>query len=116
MSDGDHVPTPDKQVGFPERDTPLHHLGRAGDYEERIAILLELRPLVGFESILDGKLVQPELGLELPKELKAWLVQPDPHHMSRPAGPLARLCKRDVGDTPATQIRRRRDDAVIKNR
>jgi hypothetical protein len=70
---------------------PVDHLRRAGYHKERLTILLELRALVSFEGILDGKLMQAELGLELSQESEARLVEADPHHVSRALGPLTSI-------------------------
>ena len=91
MADRDHVAAPDEQVGLAEGDAPVQHLGGAGDDEQRLAVLFELGPLVGLERILDGKLVQAELRLDLPQEIEAGLVQADPDHMPGLARPLAGL-------------------------
>jgi hypothetical protein len=83
-------------VGLAEGDAPVDHLGRSGDHEERLAILLELGPLVGLEGVLDGKLMQAELRLELAQEGEAGLVQADPDHVPGLARPLRsrRICPR----------------------
>ena len=59
MADGDHVAAPNEQVGLAEGDAPVHHLSRAGDDEQRLAILFELGPLMGLEGILDGESCRP---------------------------------------------------------
>jgi hypothetical protein len=44
--------------------------------------------------------MQPELRLELTKEGEAALVQADPDHVTRSAGPLPSFVSRDVGHSP----------------
>jgi len=49
--------------------------------------LLDLRSLVGVVRVLDGEIVQLELLLHAGQERDIRFVQPDPHHMARPAAP-----------------------------
>ena len=111
MADGDHVAAPDEQVRLAEGDAPVEHLGRSRDDEQRLAVLLELGPLMGLEGVLDGEVVQAELRLELPQEVEARLVQADPDHMAGLARPFAGLLDRDLGHAPAADIDGRGDDA-----
>ena len=104
MADGDHVAAPDEQVRLAEGDAPVHHLGRPGDDEQRVAILLELRPLVRLEGVLDGKLMQAELYLDLPQRSRLGLVQADPDHMPWLVRPFSGLLDGNVGHAPAVRI------------
>jgi hypothetical protein len=78
---------------------PIDHLSRSGDNEQSLAVLFELRALVCLEGILDGQLVEAKLSLELPEQIEAWLMQPDPDHMTGAARPLTRVLDRDLGHT-----------------
>ena len=104
MADGDHVAAPDEQVGLAEGNAPVHHLGGAGDDEQRLAVLLELGPLMGLEGILDGEFMQAELPLDLPQKIQAGLVQADPDHVPGLARPVSRLLDGNVGHAPAFRI------------
>ena len=53
----------DEQMGFAERDAVAVELSRARHDEQRVAILFDLRPLVGVVRILNGEIVQLELPL-----------------------------------------------------
>ena len=105
MPDRDHVAAPDEQVRLAKGDAPVDHLGGPGDHEESFAILLELGPLVRLQGILDGKLMQAELRLELAQEVEAGLMQADPDHVAGPAGPFAGVLDADVGDPAPAQVR-----------
>ena len=111
MADGDHVAVPDEQVRLAEGDAPVQHLGRAGDDEQRLAVLLDLGPLVRLERILDGEVMQAELRLDLPQEIEAGLVQADPDHVPGLARPLAGLLDGHLGHASATRIGGRGDHA-----
>ena len=63
MANRDDVAAADEEMGLAEGDPALDHLGRPGDHEERLAVLLELRPLMRLAGILDREVVQVELPL-----------------------------------------------------
>ena len=98
-------------MGLAEGDAPVQHLGRPRDDEQRLAILLELGPLVGLERVLDGEVMQAELRLEPPQEVEAGLVQADPDHVPGLARPLADVLDRNLGHPSASRIGGRGDHA-----
>ena len=71
MSHGNHVAWPDKDVRLPELDMLrlAGQMRRAQDYEETILILLQFRPLVSGERILDSQVVQAKFFLNLAQQL-----------------------------------------------
>ena len=90
----DHVAESDEEVRFAERDPVLDHLRGARDHEQRLAVLLQLGPLVGVAGILDGELVQAEKPLQAAEERVGRFEQPDPDHMARASEPLRRRLDR----------------------
>ena len=111
MPDADDVAGADEQMRLAEGDATFDQLGRAGNDEQRVAILLELRPLVRMLGILDRQVMQIELRLDAKQQLAVGLEQPDPDDMALLLGPVAGLLDRNVGDTPAGRIDAGRDDA-----
>jgi hypothetical protein len=65
---------------LPEGDAALLPVGlsRAERDEKRVAEALQLGPLVRQVGVLDGEVVQPELGLYLLEQGFGRLVEPDP--------------------------------------
>jgi hypothetical protein len=63
-------------MGFAEIDSPLLaiHLRGAQHNEERLAVPLDLWPLVGAMSVLDRKIVQAKLLLDLSQQVLLRLV------------------------------------------
>ena len=101
MPDGEDVARADEDVRLAERDAPItvvRELRRPQHDEERIAVLLELRPLVGTERVLDREVVQAERLLEASQELFVGLLDADPHELIRLAEDVADLGDRDVPD------------------
>src|SRR4051794_1831227 len=98
-------------------DVALYYPGRARHDEERVVVLLELRPLMGVAGVLDRELVQAELRLHAGQKLVARLEEPDPHHMARAARPVARLLDRDVRNPSPTGVSAGCNDAraVVKH-
>jgi hypothetical protein len=80
--------------------------------EQRVAILLDLRPLMGVVGILDRKIVQLELPLHALSTRHIRLVQADPDHVVGLAAPARGVIDRDVGDTPAFDVDAGCDHAV----
>ena len=66
---------------------------------------------MGFEGVLDGELMEAELGLELPQESKAGLVQSNPDHMPRLARPFPHIRDGNLCHALAARIDRRGDHA-----
>ena len=69
--------------------------GRLDDEEERVAVDLELRPLVRADGVLDGQLVQVELASNRVELLCGRLDEPDPGEAAGGGGLRA-----DAGDLP----------------
>ena len=63
VADGDDEVGADEDVDLAELDLldVVEVARRAQDHEERVAVALELGPLVGDDGVLDGQLVQAEL-------------------------------------------------------
>jgi hypothetical protein len=78
----DDISAADEQMGLAERDAALDPLRGAGHYEQRVAILLDLRMLVRLAGILDGEIVQAKLRLHARQQLGAGLEQADPDDMA----------------------------------
>ena len=116
MTHRHHIATAQEEVGLAKGEAPVDHLRRAGDHEERLTVLLELRPLMCFEGILDGKLMQAELGLELSQENEARLVEADPDHVSWAPGPLPGIFHGDLGHTATAEIGCCGDNAWVRRR
>ena len=88
MRDADEIAFADEEVRLAEGDAAVDQLRGAGDDEERIAILLELRALVRVLGVLDGKLVQVELPLDPLEQLAAGLEKADPDDVPVLARPI----------------------------
>lgn len=69
MADADDIAVADKDMRFAKRDALVDQLGRAGDDEERVAILLELRTLMGVRRVLDRERMQVELLLHAMEQI-----------------------------------------------
>ena len=102
----DDVVWPDEDVGLAEVDGAVQTAGGAQHDEDPGAVVLELRPLVGDQRILDGQVVQPELLLDLAEQRGVGLVQADPDEA---VGVLdhdvADLIDRDVRQLAAVRVR-----------
>jgi hypothetical protein len=109
----DDVAAADEEMRLAEGDAAVDHLRRAGDDEQAVAVLLDLRPLMGVARILDGEVVQAELALNPPQELVGRLVQADPHDVAGLFGPRAGILDRNVDDAAAADIDAGRDDAGL---
>src|SRR6185369_8240312 len=110
VADRDHVASPHEEVGLPERDPALLAVGLGGAQgdEERVAVALELGPLVGQVGILDGEIVQAELGLDLPQQRLVRLVESDPYEAVVEGEDVADVLDLDVGDQRAARVGRAR--------
>ena len=82
-------------------------LDRVQDGEQRIAVLLDLRPLVAVARVVDGELVQAELLRHLVELVHRRLEQRDPDEAVGPAHVLADVLDRNVGELAARSGRRR---------
>ena len=113
------APRPDslrrRTDGFRRTRCCRRQLRRARHDEQRVAILLDFRPLVGMVGVLDGEIVQVELPLHAAQQRHIRLVQSDPDHVSRPAAPVRGFIDRDIGNTPAVDVDAGRDDPIGAN-
>jgi hypothetical protein len=87
MTDGNKISFPDEQMGLAKCDAVANELSGARHDEQPVAILFDLRSLVGVIRVLDGEIVQLELPLHNGQESDIGFVQSNPHHMARPAAP-----------------------------
>ena len=73
---------PDEDVQLAELDLldVVEVAGRPQDHEQRVAVALELRALVGVDRVLDGEFVQVELRGERLQFERVGPVEPDPGH------------------------------------
>jgi hypothetical protein len=65
MADRHDESWPDKQMRFAKPYFVIDELRRLNHDENRVCVGLELRALMGVQRILDGKVVQGELFLDL---------------------------------------------------
>ena len=84
VADRHQVVVPDEDVRLAElqlaRRVALH---RTQHDEQRLLVLLELRPLMRAVRVLDREVMQPERPLHLLQQLLARLVEPEPHELVR---------------------------------
>lgn len=113
MADADDIAVADKDMRFAKRDALVDQLGRAGNDEERVAILFELRALMGVRRVLDRERMQVELLLHAMEEVGIGLEQSDPDDMTVLAGPCARLLDGYIGDAHAMRIDAGGDNAGL---
>src|SRR5215217_540579 len=85
-----------------EGDAVAVELRGARHDEQRVAILLDLRPLMGVVGILDRKVMQLALPLHAAEHRHVRLAQADPDHGIGLAAPARGLIDGDVADTPAS--------------
>lgn len=69
----------------------VHVAGGPEHHEERLAVALDLGPLVGFDGVLDGERVQPELTSDRVELFLARLLEADPGHSASFAAGLVGL-------------------------
>src|SRR4029450_4929976 len=87
------------------------HLRGAESHEERVPVALQLGPLMGEQGVLDGQLVETELALHGLEELRARLVEAEPHEAVRLPEGLAEGLDPDVADALALRVGHAVDDA-----
>ena len=85
MADGEHEVRADEDVHLAELDLldVVEVAGGAQHDEQRVAVALQLRPLVGDDRVLDGELVQAELLGDGQQLRLGRPVQADPGHRAR---------------------------------
>src|SRR5262249_55105345 len=93
-----HVPRSDEDMGLAELDPFAIELRRAEHDEQRLAILFELRALMGAQGVLDCEVVETELSLNLPKQLLGGLMKTDPDKLPFVLQHLADGVDLDVAD------------------
>src|SRR5579864_1868219 len=103
MTHRQHVARADEQVDLADLELlapvlELDHFGRVQHGEQRIAVFLDLRSLMPFARILDGKLVQAELLRHLVELLSRRLEQRDPDEVIRPMHVFADVLDGNIGD------------------
>jgi hypothetical protein len=109
VADRDDETLARENVGLAERDMIALKLGGAQDQEQRVAVELELGPLVGVQRILDRERVQAELRLDLPQLRLIGLVKADPDEVAGSLRPAPPFPDRDVHDALAAAVGSRRD-------
>ena len=113
MADADDIALAEEEVGLAEGHPAVDQLRGAGDDEEGVAVLLELRPLVGVLGVVDREVVQLELALDPGQQLAGRLEQADPDHVAVLAPPVGGLLDGDVGDAVAGEVDAGGDDAGL---
>ena len=116
MPHADDEAAADEEVGLAEGDAAVDQLRGARDDEQRVAVLLELRPGVRVLGVLDREVVQPELALHPEQQLAARLEQADPDDVAVLAGPAGGALDRDVADPAPVEVDARGDDARARAR
>ena len=106
MADRHHAPGPTNTCVSPRYDRTLLGIPPHGAQhdEEAVAVLLELRPLVGLMRVLDRQLVQAELALDRRHLVVRGIDQADPDEVTFPLRPLADLVERHVGHLAAGSV------------
>jgi hypothetical protein len=97
--------------GLAECDAAAVELCGACYDEQRVAILLDLRTLMGVVGVLDREIVQLELLLHAAEHRHVGLVQADPDHMVGLAAPARGFVDGDVGHPSSLDLDTGRDYA-----
>ncbi len=113
VAHGHDVAAADEDVRLAESDAAVEKLRGARDDEDAVAVELDLRMVVRLAGVLDGEVVQAELGLDAIEELVGRLMQPDPDHVARLRGPLVRFLDADVAHPAAAAIDACRHEAGL---
>ncbi len=117
VPDGQHEVRADEDVDLAELDLldVIEVTRGAQDDEQRVAVALQLRTLVGDDRVLDRDLVQPELLADRQELRLCRPEQPDPGHRAL----LPAQTRSDLGhrcralDPSAVPVDRRVDDALL---
>ena len=115
MAHRHHIAAADEDVGFPEVDAAFDELRGARHDKKSVAILLDLGALMRLAGILDGQIMEPELGLHPRQQFEARFEEPDPHRVTGAFRPTRDIIHPDIGHPPAAGINARGDDAVFGN-
>jgi hypothetical protein len=110
VPDGDDEPVADEEEDLAELDLAALPAGRLEHEEERVAVELELRPLVRLDRVLDGQLVQVELAPDRVELARARLVEPDPDECVGPERLVGVLQGKLAGPAPPLLVHGAVDD------
>jgi len=91
-------------VRFAECDALAVELRGARHDKQRVAILLDLRSLMGVVGILDRKIMQLELPLHAAQYGEIRFMESDPDHVVGLAAPTRGFIDGDVSDAPAFDV------------
>jgi hypothetical protein len=109
----EHVVLADEHIDFPdEQFTFVVELDGMEHREERIAVLLDLRPLMAVLRVLDGEFVQAELLRHVREFARAGLLQRDPDEAVGQVPVSIDFVDLDVGELAAVLIGRAIDQHV----
>jgi hypothetical protein len=97
-------PRPTKICVSPNWNVPVGELGRPQHYEERLAVDIDLGPLVRAKRVLDREFVQTELPLDALQDIFARFMQPDPHEAVWVVHETAALVDIEIGYAPAILV------------
>ena len=101
-----HIAAPDEDVALAEHHIAALAARSAQHDEQRVAIDLELRALVGDAGVLDGELVQAEAALHHGERRGVGLEEPDPDELSRRVRHLVQAAEIEVPDPDAVAVER----------
>jgi hypothetical protein len=115
VADSQHVVRTDEQIDLAGDEVvaavgSLFALDRMQDGEQRIAVLLDLGPLVAMARVVDRELVQAELLRHFVQLVHRRLEQRHPDEAVGPAYVLADILARDVGKLAAVLVRDTADE------
>jgi hypothetical protein len=97
-------------MGLAELDLVLDQLRRVHHDEQRLAVDLELGPLMRLERILDREIMQAEALLHLAEDVLARLMQADPDEPPGLGLELGEAVDVEISDPPSLLISRTADD------
>src|SRR4030095_6509795 len=114
VPDRDDIVRPDEQMRLPVVDLAGRRIDVSGAQheEDRVAVSLELRPLVGASGVLDREVVERELLLDLGEHLFVGLVEADPDEPTGLLEHLADVGDRDLADAQAVRVRHALDQPL----
>jgi hypothetical protein len=106
----------DEDMGLAEGDAALGQLCGPRHDEQGLAILLDLRPLMGVVGVLNREIMQVELLLHGAEQRDVRLVQADPDHVAGFRSPARGFADRDIGDALSVDIGAGSDNALTGDR
>jgi len=118
MADGEDVIDADEDVDFADPDVvgavvELDQFGGVQHRKQRIAVFLDLRPLMSLARILDRELVQAELLRHLVQLGFRWLEQSHPYETAGAMEVFADVGDRDVGQLSTLLVRDATDEHEV---